>query len=81
MLILSRKKGESIVINGNIEVTVVEVDDDKIKLGFDAPKDVSILRKEIYLQILEENRNALKSSESDMELLKDIIKKSHKKDK
>ena len=48
MLVLSRKKNESIVINDNIVVTVVDVRGDKVRLGFDAPKDVPIHRREVY---------------------------------
>lgn len=59
MLALSRKKGESLVINNNIEVTVLEIRGDQVKLGISAPKDVSIYRKEIYLQIEEANKEAM----------------------
>ena len=48
MLVLSRKKNESIVINDNIVVTVVDIRGDKVRLGFDAPKDVPIHRREVY---------------------------------
>ena len=48
MLVLSRKKNESIVINDNIIITVVEIRGDKVRLGFDAPKDVPIHRQEVY---------------------------------
>ncbi len=48
MLVLSRKKNESIVINDNITIVVVEVRGDKVRLGIDAPKDVPVHRKEIY---------------------------------
>lgn len=48
MLILSRKKAEKIVINGNIIITVIEVRGDKVRLGFDAPKDVRVDRAEIH---------------------------------
>ena len=48
MLVLSRKKGESIIINDNIVVTVVDIRGDKVRLGFDAPKDVPIFRSEVY---------------------------------
>ncbi len=48
MLVLSRKKNESIVINGNIVVTVIDIRGDKVRLGFDAPKDVPIHRREVY---------------------------------
>ncbi len=56
MLALSRKRGESLVINNNIEITILEIRGDQIKIGIDAPKDVSIYRKEVYLQIQEENK-------------------------
>ena len=48
MLVLSRKKEESIIINDNIVVTVVEIRGDKVRLGFDAPKEVPIHRREVY---------------------------------
>lgn len=59
MLALSRKKGESLVINNNIEITVLEIRGDQVKIGIAAPKDVSIYRKEIYLQIEEANKEAM----------------------
>lgn len=48
MLVLSRKTGESIFIADNIEVTVIEVRNGKVRLGFRCPDDVSVLRKEVY---------------------------------
>ncbi len=48
MLVLSRKKNESIIINDNIIVTVIEIRGGKVRLGFDAPKDVPIHRREVY---------------------------------
>ncbi len=51
MLVLSRKKDESIVINDNIVVTVIDIRGDKVRLGFDAPKEVTIHRREVYEQI------------------------------
>ena len=56
MLALTRKKGESIVINNNIEISVLEIRGDQIKIGISAPKDVPIYRKEVYLQIQEETK-------------------------
>lgn len=58
MLYLTRKIGESVVVNDNIEITVVEVRGRSIKLGFTFPPDVSVLRREIYDRIQEENREA-----------------------
>ncbi|MFM8271824.1 MAG: carbon storage regulator CsrA [Gemmata sp.] len=48
MLVLSRKKNESIVINNDIVITVVEVRGDKVRLGIEAPKDVPVHRQEVY---------------------------------
>ena len=58
MLALSRKKEEAIVINNNIEVTILEVKGDHVKLGITAPKSVPIYRKEVYLQIQESNKES-----------------------
>ena len=59
MLALTRKKGESIVINNNIEISVLEIRGDQIKIGISEPKDVPIYRKEVYLQIQEETKEAM----------------------
>ena len=59
MLALTRKKGEALVINNNIEITVLEIRGDQIKIGISAPKDVQIYRKEVYLQIQQENEAAI----------------------
>ena len=56
MLALTRKKGEALMVNNNIEITVLEVRGDQVKIGISAPKDVPIYRKEVYLQIQEENK-------------------------
>lgn len=48
MLVLSRKKNESIIINDHIVVTVVEIRGDKVRLGIEAPKDISVHRREVY---------------------------------
>ena len=58
MLALTRKKGESLVVNNNIE-TVLEIRGDQVKIGISAPKEVPIYRKEVYLQIQNENKAAL----------------------
>ena len=71
MLALTRKKGESLVINNNIEVTILEIRGDQIKLAISAPRDVSIYRKEVYLQIQEENKAALETNNA--EALKNLF--------
>lgn len=59
MLALTRKKGESLVVNNNIEITVLEIRGDQIKIGISAPKNVPVYRKEVYLQIQKENEASL----------------------
>ena len=71
MLALTRKKGESLVINNNIEITVLEIRGDQIKLGIQAPKNVPIYRKEVYLQIQSENEAA--SGVDNLEVLKGLL--------
>lgn len=61
MLYLSRKLGESIIINNSIELTVIEVRGKTVKLGFNFPSDATVLRKEIYDKIMAENLAAAQS--------------------
>ena len=70
MLALSRKKGEALVINNNIEVTVLDVKGDQVKIGISAPKEVPIYRKEVYLQIQDSNKEAM---QADLEALKKLF--------
>ncbi|MUG23693.1 carbon storage regulator CsrA [Paenibacillus macerans] len=58
MLVLSRKKGETVVIQDEIEITVLGVEGDVVRLGISAPRNVEIFRKEIYLSIQEANRES-----------------------
>ncbi|WP_411348143.1 carbon storage regulator CsrA [Paenibacillus sp. WLX2291] len=58
MLVLSRKKGESIVIDNQIEVTILSIDAETIKLGIKAPKNIEIYRQEIYQAIQLNNQSA-----------------------
>ena len=59
MLALSRKKNEALVINNNIEITVLEIKGEQVKLGISAPKEVPVYRKEVYVQIQEANKEAV----------------------
>ena len=58
MLALSRKKGEALILNNDIEITVLEIKGEQVKLGISAPKQVSVYRKEVYQQIQEANQEA-----------------------
>ncbi len=65
MLTLSRKKGESLVVNNNIEITVLDIRGDQIKIGISAPKEVPIYRKEIYLEIQKANSTSVSAEQVD----------------
>ncbi len=73
MLALTRKTGDAIMINNNIEITVLEVRGDQVKIGISAPKEVSIYRKEVYLEIQKENEEAQSISMDDLEALKNLL--------
>ena len=59
MLAVSRKKNEALIINNNIEITVLEIKGEQVKLGISAPRDVPVYRKEVYVQIQEANKEAV----------------------
>ena len=72
MLALSRKKNEAIILNNNIEITVLEIKGEQVKLGITAPKEVPVYRKEVYLQIQNENKEAV--NEVSVTALADLFK-------
>ncbi|MCD5325908.1 MULTISPECIES: carbon storage regulator CsrA [Pontibacillus] len=74
MLILNRKKDESIQIGDDIEIKVVAVEGDQIKIGIEAPRSVDVYRKEIYIKIQEENQEASNASDDLINLLKSFKK-------
>ena len=71
MLIITRKKGESLMIGDDIEITISKIEDGSVKIGIKAPMDVTILRKELYEQVERENKEAINV---DMNLLRNIKK-------
>lgn len=71
MLALSRKKNEALIINNNIEITVLEIKGEQVKLGISAPKDVPVYRKEVYVQIQEANKEAVNTD--GIEALKGLL--------
>jgi len=74
MLVLSRKKDEVIVIGDDIEVTIVDIRGDQIKIGVSAPRSVSIHRKEIYDAIHAENKAASQATASQVGKLADLLR-------
>lgn len=71
MLALSRKKNEAIVINNNIEITILEVKGDQVKIGISAPKEIPVYRKEVYVQIQEANKESVDTA--GLEALKNLF--------
>lgn len=73
MLALSRKKGEAIMVGNNVEISILDIKGDQIKIGIQAPKEIPVYRKEVYIQIEEENREAVLNSGIVMNNLKKFI--------
>ncbi len=74
MLILTRKIGQSLIIGDDIEVKVVSIDGENIKIGISAPKNVSVVRKEL-LEVKDENKKAALIDKSSLKKLEKLIKK------
>lgn len=66
MLVLTRKKHQSIMIGDDIEIVVLEIRGEQVRLGIKAPKDVTVHRQEIYAQISEENIQAAQTQAEDV---------------
>lgn len=70
MLVIKRKQGESLLIGDNIEINIVNIENGSVKLAISAPKSVTILRKELYKEIEEENQKAVNFDLSALKNLK-----------
>ena len=77
MLALARKNNESIMLGNDIEITVLEIKGDQVKLGITAPKSVPIYRKEVYVQIKDANKEAA-AQKIDVDALNNLFKKQDK---
>ena len=78
MLVLTRKHNESIMIGDSVEITVVEVKGDQVKLGIKAPRDIKVHRKEVYIAIQKENVDASKTPVEKIVEIGGIFKKKSK---
>ena len=78
MLILTRKIGESIRIGDTISIKVVELDNRHVKLGIDAPRNISVNREEIYERIQRENKAASELAGNNLKDVADMLRKSKK---
>lgn len=75
MLVLSRKKNQSVMIGEDIEIIITDIAEDKVRIGITAPKSLKIFRKELIEEIQEENVKSNLSVKVDIDKLADIIKK------
>lgn len=74
MLVLTRKKNESLMIGDNIEIVVVDIQGEQVRIGINAPKNVPIHRKEVFEEIIEANRAAMVPGKGLDDLLKEVKK-------
>ncbi|MEK4360388.1 carbon storage regulator CsrA [Paenibacillus sp. FSL M7-1455] len=74
MLVLSRSKGEKIVINNDIVLTILEVSGDHVRIGIDAPPEVTVYREEIYKALQDQNRSAAAIQDNAQQLLSQVLK-------
>ena len=72
MLALSRRKNEALIINNNVEITILEIKGEQVKLGISAPKEVPVYRKEVYMQIQDSNQEAVNTD--GLEALQRLLK-------
>lgn len=79
MLVLSRRRDESIMIGDDVEVTIVDVRGDVVKLGVRAPREIAVHRKEIYETIQRENIAAAQSSQEDLSKAVEAVRKRQQK--
>ena len=70
MLVISRKKGESLLIGYDIEITVEKIEHSNVKISIKAPKEKVILRKEVYEKVKDENSNAIATTKDILKILK-----------
>lgn len=78
MLVLTRKRNQSIMVNDNIELTIIDIQGDQVRVGINAPKDVKVFRKEVYVEMTQENKEASNVTMDALSILKNAIMKQKK---
>jgi len=78
MLVLTRKRNQSIIVNDNIELTIIDIQGDQVRVGINAPKDVKVFRKEVYVEMTQENKEASNVTMDALSILKKAIIKQKK---
>lgn len=69
MLVIGRKKGESLLIGDDVEITIIKIENGSVKIAINAPKEIEILRKELYIEVTDENKRAMVFDASSLEKL------------
>lgn len=77
MLVLTRKKGQAIIIGHDIELSIIDIQGDQVRIGINAPKSVTIHRKEVYEEIRRENLTAIAGKEANVKELNEEFKKKN----
>ena len=81
MLVLSRQRDEAIIIGDEVEITIVDIRGDKVRLGITAPTRITVHRKEVYTAIMQENERASRIKSTDItELMRSLASTKRKKD-
>lgn len=75
MLVLTRKVNQSIMIGNNIEIVIVDIKSDQVKIGVKAPRNIAVHRKEVYEEIQKENIQALKNIKERLDFVSDLLQK------
>jgi len=70
MLVIGRKKGESLLIGDDVEITIIKIENGSVKIAINAPKEIVILRSELYKEVTEENQKAMHFDVAALEELK-----------
>ena len=81
MLVLTRKKGQAIIIGHDIELSIIDIQGDQVRIGINAPKSVTIHRKEVYEEIRKENLTAIAGKEANVKELNREFRKKADTDK
>lgn len=76
MLVLTRKKGQALMIGHDIELSIIDIQGDQVRIGINAPKNIPIHRKEIYEEIRKENLSAVVGKNTDIKILNEKFRKN-----
>lgn len=79
MLVLTRKIDQSIMIGDDVRIVIVDIRGDQVKIGIDAPRDISVHRQEVYLDIQQENKRAALTKKFNVRELEEVLRQPQEK--